>query len=85
MDSTDYQRFTIDFFNPAYINDQTITGKRNQMQCDFDSPRVAEKVCAVDVSNLGDCTLENGFGYNKSSPCIFLKLNRVSIKLNYSQ
>lgn len=50
---------------------------RNQATCDFNMIPQANKVCAVDVANFGPCTTNNGFGYNKTSPCIFLKLNKV--------
>lgn len=60
----------------AYIEKQQ---KNNQAACDFASPRQANRVCAVNVDNFGPCTSNEGFGYNKSSPCIFLKLNKVWI------
>lgn len=58
----------------AYANQD-----HNQASCDFSSVPQANRVCAVDVANFGPCTIDNGFGYNMSSPCIFLKLNKVHI------
>jgi len=52
-------------------------GAKNQVICDFNTPPPAGNVCAVDVSKLGPCTAEQGYSYNKSAPCIFIKLNRI--------
>lgn len=53
-------------------------GGRNQVHCNFDNPAPNGQVCAVNVeSNFGPCSETNGFGYNKSAPCIYLKLNKV--------
>lgn len=40
------------------------------------------KVCRVDVSSnkFNICTKEQDYGYSKSSPCVFLKLNKVKAK-----
>lgn len=35
------------------------------------------KVCLFETSSFGNCSRENGYGYNNSSPCVFLKLNRI--------
>lgn len=66
------------FIHTAYIDNKD-QGDRNQMHCDFNTPAQAGKACTVDVSNFGPCNSKNGFGYNSSSPCVFLKLNRVRI------
>lgn len=60
--------------------DQTLLpgGGKNQMICDFQKRPTPENVCAFDVSKLGPCNTEEGYSYNKSAPCIFIKLNRVS-------
>lgn len=48
------------------------------VSCDFDKrPRPGE-VCKVDINNFGPCSQNVDYGYNSSSPCVFLKLNRVS-------
>lgn len=31
----------------------------------------------MDVESWGPCVHENGFAYNKSTPCVFLKLNKI--------
>ncbi len=55
-----------------------VGGGRNQVPCDFDTTPGVGKVCAVNIEqNFGPCSESNGFGYNKSSPCIYLKLNKV--------
>lgn len=52
-------------------------GGKNQVLCDFDTPPTSGNVCAVDVSQLGPCSRNEGYSYNKSAPCIFVKLNRI--------
>lgn len=59
--------------------DQSILpgGGKNQVICDSTNPPAPGNVCAVDVTKLGPCNIEEGYGYNKSAPCIFIKLNRI--------
>jgi len=57
-------------------------GGKNQQICDFDQPPQEGKVCAVNVKDFYPCTTEMGYGFNRSSPCIFVKLNRVCINLS---
>lgn len=52
--------------------------KGNLVACDAKTPPKAHQVCAFDISALGNCSAEHGYGYNKSAPCVFLKLNKVS-------
>lgn len=55
-----------------------VGGGRNKVHCSFDNGPAVGQVCAVDMEqNFGPCSEANGFGYNKSSPCIYLKLNKV--------
>lgn len=55
-----------------------VGGGRNQVQCSFDNGPGVGQVCAVNTEqNYGACSESNGFGYNKSAPCIYLKLNKV--------
>lgn len=35
------------------------------------------KVCIFDTNSFKDCSPANAYGYNNSSPCVFLKLNRI--------
>ncbi|XP_041988735.1 sodium/potassium-transporting ATPase subunit beta-2-like isoform X1 [Aricia agestis] len=55
---------------------KSIAGQ-NIHNCDFKLPPPAGKVCDVDVNAWGPCTEENGFAYHMSTPCIFLKLNKI--------
>lgn len=51
---------------------------RNQVICDFGKPPGDGQVCAVELEkSFGNCSQTNGFGYNDSAPCIYLKLNKV--------
>lgn len=52
-------------------------GGKNQQVCDFDQPPQNGKVCEVNVKNFQPCTMDMGYGFNRSSPCIFIKLNKV--------
>ncbi|XP_001604202.1 sodium/potassium-transporting ATPase subunit beta-2 isoform X1 [Nasonia vitripennis] len=49
----------------------------NIHNCRYDDPPKPGQVCSVDVQNWAPCTAENNFGYHTSSPCIFLKLNKI--------
>ncbi|XP_055600766.1 sodium/potassium-transporting ATPase subunit beta-1-like isoform X2 [Uranotaenia lowii] len=52
-------------------------GGQNHVNCDFDKPPASGEVCKVDITAMSPCTSENGFGYNQSSPCVIIKLNRI--------
>lgn len=52
-------------------------GGTNQVICDFKTPPTGGNVCAVEVNKLAPCVAEDGYSYNKSAPCIFIKLNRI--------
>lgn len=58
--------------------------EKNRVDCDFENPPHNGKVCRVDVSSskFGLCTRDKDYGYSKSAPCIFLKLNKVSFSKN---
>ncbi|XP_063244572.1 sodium/potassium-transporting ATPase subunit beta-2 isoform X1 [Bacillus rossius redtenbacheri] len=49
----------------------------NIYSCDYGKPPHKGQVCNVDVKNWEPCTEENRFNYHKSSPCIFIKLNKI--------
>lgn len=50
----------------------------NPDDCVYGKKRMDGKVCPVDVDKkFSRCTSDNNFGYASSSPCIFLKLNKV--------
>lgn len=62
----------------AYKRDANKSGgSQNIHNCDFKLPPPAGKVCDVDVNAWRPCTEENGFAYQKSTPCVFLKLNKI--------
>lgn len=63
----------------TFLSDYSNTLKDNVEICSFneDGPSSQEKVCHVDYNDFGPCTLQNKFGYDSSSPCVFLKLNRI--------
>lgn len=50
------------------------------VNCNFDKHPTEDEVCMTNIENLGNCSPEKLYGYNSSSPCVFLKLNRVSLK-----
>lgn len=54
-----------------------------RVNCSFgketDNPP-ANKVCRVPMDSFGPCKTQNGYNYEKGRPCIFLKLNKVSVK-----
>lgn len=50
----------------------------NSINCDFNIRPSGDQVCRVGMNMFGPCTAPNGYGFNESKPCIFLKLNRVS-------
>ncbi|KAK2576028.1 hypothetical protein KPH14_007380 [Odynerus spinipes] len=52
-------------------------GAEQRVHCDYDKPAPPGKVCDVDMTDWGHCTKEHKYGYNKSAPCIFLKLNKI--------
>ncbi|XP_030747891.1 sodium/potassium-transporting ATPase subunit beta-1 [Sitophilus oryzae] len=64
----------IDEFLEPYNKPQT---GENYVNCDFDKPPEAGKVCVTDASKLGNCNRNRSYGYSTSSPCFFLKLNRI--------
>ncbi|XP_055682368.1 sodium/potassium-transporting ATPase subunit beta-2-like [Lutzomyia longipalpis] len=68
----------LDDYLAPYQNKSLLPGGgKNQEMCDFDSPPKPGRVCAVEVSKWEHCNAENDYGYSKSSPCIFVKLNRI--------
>lgn len=76
--SISLQHITVTY-DLAYTNKSLMVGGgRNQVQCHFDNPAGFGQVCAVNIEkNFGPCSESHGFGYNKSAPCIYLKLNKV--------
>lgn len=62
----------------AAYNETSLGG--NMINCDSSKLPGKGQVCIVDLDQFGPCGPENGYGYNTSQPCVFLKLNRVSNK-----
>lgn len=50
---------------------------QNIFNCKYNQPPPPGKVCDVNIKDFKKCTQENHYSYHKSSPCIFLKLNKV--------
>uniref|UniRef100_A0A336JWG7 CSON011439 protein n=1 Tax=Culicoides sonorensis TaxID=179676 RepID=A0A336JWG7_CULSO len=68
----------LDKFLEPYRNKTLLPSEgKNQIVCDFDQKPKQNQVCAVEVDSWGPCSPNEGYSYNKSSPCIFLKLNRI--------
>ncbi|XP_061378556.1 sodium/potassium-transporting ATPase subunit beta-2-like [Danaus plexippus] len=56
---------------------QTAGAGQNIFNCDFRNPPPPGKVCDVDIRGWEPCIDENHFSFHRSSPCIFLKLNKI--------
>ncbi|KAM3959170.1 sodium/potassium-transporting ATPase subunit beta-2 [Aphomia sociella] len=67
----------IDFLSVYKKKGQTAGTGQNIFDCDFDKLPPPGKVCDLDVRAWEPCIQENHFSFHKSSPCIFLKLNRI--------
>ncbi|CAH0749310.1 unnamed protein product [Diatraea saccharalis] len=67
----------IDFLSVYKKKGQTAGAGANIFDCDFNKLPPPGKVCDVDVRDWEPCIEENHFSFHKSSPCIFLKLNRI--------
>lgn len=50
---------------------------QNAHNCDYGNPPPSGMVCDVDIKAFGSCIQENHYNYHRSSPCIFLKLNKI--------
>nr|XP_029709597.1 sodium/potassium-transporting ATPase subunit beta-1-like [Aedes albopictus] len=68
----------IEEFLEPYRDPSQLPGEgKNQVICNSTGRPAPGKVCHVDLSQMGPCSAENGYGYNKSTPCIFVKMNRI--------
>lgn len=64
--------------NIVYKTPGVTTGRgQNIFNCKYNSPPPPGKVCDVNIKDFKKCTQENNYSYHKSSPCIFIKLNRI--------
>lgn len=49
----------------------------NILNCKYNQPPPPGLVCDVNIKDFKTCTQENHYSYHKSSPCIFLKMNKI--------
>lgn len=62
----------------AYKTPGSISGRgQNIYNCDYGQDPPRGQVCDVDIKSWAPCVQENYYSYHKSSPCIFLKLNKI--------
>ncbi|KAF6214706.1 hypothetical protein GE061_009449 [Apolygus lucorum] len=73
-----YWTQTLEKFLEIYRKPGLTPGRgQNIYNCDYDRPPGRGQVCDVDVKNWHPCTSEQGFNYPQSSPCVFIKLNKI--------
>lgn len=64
----------------VYKNKTLLPDKgKNQMRCSYNVPAQKDKVCEVNLDNMGPCASEYKYQYPKAQPCVFIKLNKVCI------
>ncbi|XP_067007710.1 sodium/potassium-transporting ATPase subunit beta-2 isoform X2 [Anabrus simplex] len=76
----DYKVWTdsLDQFLAVYKTPGLTPGRgQNIHHCDYDKPPKEGQVCNVDIKTWKPCIQENNYSYHKSSPCIFIKLNKI--------
>ncbi|XP_026327056.1 sodium/potassium-transporting ATPase subunit beta-2-like [Hyposmocoma kahamanoa] len=67
----------IDFLSVYKKKGQTAGAGANIYNCGFRNPPPPGKICDVDIRGWDPCIEENHFSFHLSSPCIFLKLNKI--------
>ncbi|XP_043274647.1 sodium/potassium-transporting ATPase subunit beta-2-like [Venturia canescens] len=69
----------IDEFLTHYRDSSKLpNGGRNQQVCSYEHQNVEPgNVCAVEVHQFGPCSPKTKYGFHNSSPCVFIKLNRI--------
>lgn len=67
----------VDFLSVYKKKGQTAGAGQNIFNCNYKNLPPPGKVCDVDIRGWDPCIEENHFSFHKSSPCIFLKLNRI--------
>ncbi|XP_023942958.2 sodium/potassium-transporting ATPase subunit beta-2-like [Bicyclus anynana] len=65
-----------EFLAPYENKTQLINKGVNQRDCG-DSKPPRNEVCSFDISQFGDCSKENNYGFYNKTPCIVIKLNRI--------
>lgn len=78
-DEGNYRHWTekLDTFLEVYKPGLVQSDNQQKMNCNYTTPPSAGKVCDVKVDQWRPCTRENKYNYDKSAPCIFLKLNKI--------
>lgn len=65
-----------------YKNKSLLPDKgNNQQKCGYNMPPQKDKVCEVPLDNMGPCTSDSNYHFPKAQPCVFIKLNKVSINI----
>ena len=59
------------------------TWESNVVSCEYGSMLESNKVCFVDVDAWEPCTSADTFDYLNSEPCVFIKLNKVCLLINF--
>ncbi|XP_057339365.1 sodium/potassium-transporting ATPase subunit beta-2-like [Microplitis mediator] len=70
----------LDDYLKNYINKSSLSnGGVNHQICSYEFPNLkSNHVCDVNLQkDFGNCTSEKQYGFNNSSPCIFIKLNKI--------
>jgi len=49
----------------------------NAIDCSLGNGAGSHRVCKVPVNDLGDCSVDNKFGYPAGKPCVLVKLNKI--------
>lgn len=70
---------SLDAFLKPYKTPGSISGRgQNIYECNYNQRPGRGQVCDVKIEKFGpECIQENHYSYHKSSPCIFLKLNKI--------
>lgn len=79
-DRENFKQWTdkLDEFLEVYRTPGLTPGRgQNIFNCDYEHLPGPGQVCDEDVKSWSPCTSENHYGYHKSQPCIFLKLNKI--------
>lgn len=73
-----YKKWTnvIEDLLSEYMN--TSRSAHNVVKCDYDIFRKPGSVCIPEYKNWFPCTKENNFGFPKSSPCVFIRFNKIA-------
>ncbi|KAJ8980652.1 hypothetical protein NQ317_017578 [Molorchus minor] len=76
QDSINHWVDVLDEFLVPYKDNQS---KYNFVNCDFDNFPGEGDVCTftMDTATVGNCVKDKKYGYTTTSPCVFLKLNRI--------